>query len=314
MGVTQRAGTKPWLRLAAYVLLLHVGVAVAVTTMARARTDAALMRLGTLVMDYAEATHQQTPRTVVLNGVQVQLSVGAATRSVSDVLDHFQRRCKQHAGGLGAQLHDALRTSGGTQAASAPSDTLLDGIYRMGNEHRGVVACLDLGVASISMDELARRVQRVTDSGDLSQLGRLRFVSAERGAQRTVFVAMWTEGPVNVRHMFPSDGDAPGYDATGIPRPSGARRVLSAREAGQDKGIHAYLATNAPLAAVRHDYLTQLQREGFQRFGDNNAQADGAIVQRAERTYAITFSAADERATLVTISSFNEATGAIAAR
>lgn len=302
-----------WLRLWAYGLLVHVVAAGLLVTAVNARADAALLRLGTLVMDYADATHQQPPRTVLLNGAQARLSVGATTRSVSDALDHFQRRCAQRSGGLGKQLRDALVASGQAHAKSVPHDALLDGIYRVGNDTRGVVACLDLGEAPVSMAELAARVQRVTDTGDLSQLGNLRFVSVERGDQRTVFVALWTDGPINVRHMFPSDGDAPGIDAVSIPRPAGARRVLSAWETGQDKAVHAY-TTTTPLTTVRRGYLAQLRAAGFQFFDDNVAQADGAIVQRADRTFAIAFSAADTGTTLVTISSLDDATGAIKLR
>ncbi len=313
MGLTTKhAAAKAWLRLGAYVALLHVIAGVGLMTVARARTDAALSRFGQLVMDYAEATHQQAPRTVVINGAHLQLSVGASKRSVSEVLDHFQRRCASRSGGFGEQLQDALIAA--SQAQSVSHAAVLDGSYRIADETHGVVACLDTGRSVMSMEELARRAQRVTESGDLSQLGHLRFVSAERGDQRTVFVAMWTEGAINLRHMFPGDGDAPGVDHPGVPRPAGARRVLSAWEHGQDKAVNAYRVGNTSPTVARQHYIARLRADGFALLGDPNGRADGTIAQRGQQYIAATFSPADETSTLVTISSLGGATEAVTLR
>ena len=47
----------------------------------------------------------------------------------------------------------------------------------------------------------------------------------------TAVVALWTEGAVNVKQMFPEQGDAPGNDAPGV-----LRRVRSAEGTPMEHG------------------------------------------------------------------------------
>jgi hypothetical protein len=104
------------------------------------------------------------------------------------------------------------------------------------------------------------------DSGDVGQLGDMRYVIARRDEKsgRTHVLAMWTEGAFNVLKMFPQRGDAPGTDPVRFPRPPQSRRVFSARIEGHDHSIRMYDSGATP-QAVREHYARFMRESGWNR-------------------------------------------------
>jgi len=316
MTTPERQRRRAWLRLLAYVAVVQLAAAWTVVTLVRARVDEALLRVGSLVMQYAGASYQQEPRTLLLNGARIGLSVGVSERPVHEVLDHFERRCRQHSGNLREQFAEAM-THAGDGAREVDRDGVWpDPVVRADEATRGVVACLDLGEGELSMDELSRRAGVLLLTGDLAQMGALRFVSVERGDTQTVFVTTWSDGPIDTPSMFPTEGDAPGLDLPDVPRPANARRVLSARESGQTKAFNAYAVSGQPLDETRRAFAAQMVAAGFAvpAAGTTGSETSGYVAQRGDAAVVVAFVAPERAETIVTISSLGDATSAVTVR
>ena len=316
MRFPDRHRRRAWLRLLGYVAVVQLAAAWTVVTLVRARVDEALLRAGALVMEYAGASYQQEPRTLLLNGARIGLSVGVSERPVSDVLDHFERDCRQRSGQLAEQLHEAMNRAGEAGSEVAHHGMWPDPVVRAEEAERGVVACLELGDATLSMEELSRRASALLLTGDLSQVGGLRLATVERGDNQTVFVTTWSDGPIDTPSMFPTEGDAPGFDMSGVPRPANARRVLSAREAGQAKAFNAYAVSGQPLDETRRAFTAQMVAAGFTvpKAGTTGSETSGYVAQRGDEAVVVAFVAPERAETIVTISSLGDATSAVTVR
>lgn len=303
---------RAWLRLAAYVIALQCAVTALAVREVQARTDRALSHVGTLLMEYVGAKHQQAPRTLMLNGAEIKLSVGNTDHSVSTVIDHFHKRCDEHSGGLGKQLRALAQ--GRRPLKVGPEDAALDGVLRVQSESRGVLACVDTGAGALSIADLAARARAFVTTGDLSRLGNLRFVSVERGEVGTVFVAVWNEGPLNIGEMFPESGDAPGHDLPRVPRPMDSRRIASAWEVGQRRSFGVYEIADRSLSQVTQQFRQQLQVATFEIRDGGSSDVAGFVAERGELSVMVAFAQADLGRTLVTISSLSDATAAVTTR
>lgn len=252
------------LRLAAFAATVSVVLGVVTVRAAAQNVREGMLSLGREMMRFADGRAMTPVRTLALNGARVEFATGSTTESVTRVLDWYQARCAQHSGGMDRVL-DAVRerlptplrpdAEGMAQRAST---------LREGTDRAGFVACLDLGTAqTVTPEEILRRVSTFTRTGNLADVGGLRYLYAERTASGgTHMVGFWSDGEVNVTRMFPSTGDAPGDDPEDVGRPPvGMRRVLSAREEGEPYGMTVY-AGNTPRPQVESHY-----REAFQRAG-----------------------------------------------
>jgi hypothetical protein len=63
--------------------------------------------------------------------------------------------------------------------------------------------------------------------------------------------------------MFPKDGDAPGLDPAGVPRPDGAQRLLSGIEHGAPYSFTAYKTRATSSQALAGWYRASLGQAGF---------------------------------------------------
>jgi hypothetical protein len=90
--------------------------------------------------------------------------------------------------------------------------------------------------------------------------------------------------------MFPPCADAPGKDPMGIPRPDGARRVLSGIEHGAPYALTLYQGGGLSDAELFDWYLARLRGLGFHVVPDPSkrsltAERDGrTVVIRTSRT------------------------------
>lgn len=217
-------------------LVLAFGAAIAVGgsfRQAHAQLDESLLELGARMMHYDEAETQRAPRDLVINGQVLRITTGTVARPLDAVLDVFEQRCADADGELTEQLLNLREEHGSDEDISMLEAPILR------NEHgeTGYVACIDLGPTSVTVPELAERLQAYNRSGDVAEIGDARYVFAEQSGTgeeaSTHFVALWTTGTFNMRRMFPAEGDAPGDDPNGVPRPPESRRVLQGFERGQ---------------------------------------------------------------------------------
>lgn len=206
---------------------------------AHANASEMLWSLGAQMMRYFPAQRQDTPRTLFLNGQALKLSVGSTTHSVSQVLDAFEAKCVSRDGRIAETLENKGKLNG--KPITKKAARWLDATLREGGQEQGFVACLDMGPHTLGPQELVERLTDFTRTGDVSKVGELRYVFVQKGEKKTVFTTLWTEGEFNVAAMFPSLGDAPGYDDPEVPRPTGSRRILSTWEAGHAQALRMYV-------------------------------------------------------------------------
>ncbi len=258
---------------------------------ARAQVSENLWDLGSQMMRYADASRQDTPRDLVVNGQVLRLSSGTARRSATEVLDFFEGRCAEVDGSLTEQLTEARdRDPSRWEDDRDPSPTM-----REDNGRAGYVACLDYG-QSISVAELGARLHRFGETGDVSDVGQMRFVFVEsretdEGPQ-THFVAMWTTGSFDVDRMFPEEGDAPGRDVEGLGRPPRSRRVLSSFERGEPYTLTVYQARGDE-AELERFYRRELASSGWTILEpEGGRRGDGPrtfVAEQGERMLTFVF-------------------------
>jgi hypothetical protein len=227
---------------------------------AHAYSERVLQRLGDHMMRYAGAHHQTVPEEIEVNGAAFFLSTGSVAAPVSEVLDQFHAKCLAKNG----QLHDQWASLGQKRRANLQGHgSLWDGVFRSDGRDNGIVACAETGDGPLPPEVLISRLKAVLATGDIAKLGNLRYVYVTRGQDQSVFVAMWSEGALNFRSMFPSQGDAPGEDPPGLPRPAGSRRVLSTRPKGVDAAVNVYSSTQQRADALVAFYGDALPKAGY---------------------------------------------------
>jgi hypothetical protein len=227
---------------------------------AHAYGEQMLSRFGEHMLRYAGADHQSEPEEIGVNGAAFFLSTGAVDASVSEVLDQFQAKCASQNGQLREQW---AALSKRRHSALNHYSPLWDGVFRGGGRTHGVVACAETGAGPLPPEQLITRIKAVLATGDLAKLGGLRYVYAARDGRRTMFVAVWSEGALNFRQMFPAHGDAPGSDPVGIPRPKDTRRVLSTQPLGSKATLNVYQAEQQSAQELGNFYARQLPAAGF---------------------------------------------------
>jgi len=206
------------------------------------------------ILGIPDAWVRGAPRSIALNGARIRIASGHSEQTLHDLLDRAERDCRERSGALDARAEALHRNSGRPR--------LSNGILRAEHGKEGLVACLDLGHAELSLDDLAARLSDFAGDGDLQRLGGVRLLRAEARAQGAFFVTASTEGAVPLWRMFPADGDAPGLDASDVARPVGSRRVLSAWQEQGAPAIHVY-ETQQAIEALWPKYARELEAAGW---------------------------------------------------
>jgi hypothetical protein len=95
---------------------------------------------------------------------------------------------------------------------------------------------------------MVERLQQFARTGDLSNVGKLRYVHARQtGEGRSHVVTAWTDGTFDVSALMPKNGeDTPGADSMFLPRPDSAVRILTADVQGVPYALRLYDAAGAP--------------------------------------------------------------------
>lgn len=173
------------------------------------------------------------PRLIELNGFPLHLQVGRSADSPRQVVDFYQRSCARSHHSAGPP--PLVRRDG-----ADPS--LLVGVDGDGDEVRRRMAALR---------------QHFIHTAPLC------MVYAHAAGDATDFMAVWSDTPLPPRVLSPpAQGDAPGYDIAGVPRPSGARRSFNLVEPSVGYILVAYVSDDQPEVAFR-EAVNQLVAEGF---------------------------------------------------
>jgi hypothetical protein len=206
---------------------------------------------------------------LLLNGARFVVRTETSLGSLASVLGAAHARCAERSL-LAPRPRVAENRLSARGAALVAQALAVDGVLDAERDGEGVVACVETNEGKPPFSdpqELGRALAAAAESGDLSVLGSFRYVYARADRDgRTGQLELTSEGSLNVRQMFPKQGDAPGIDDAELPRPAGTRRVLSVvHEVRQ--GIRAAALTGyespQPASELRRAYATELRARGF---------------------------------------------------
>jgi len=224
-----------------------------------------------------------------MNGASLMMTTGVAPRPMEQVLDHFEAECQKRDGRWAEQIAE-LERQGHAIASATPYGAEHGGTLRFASAHEGFVACLDTGEDILPPEGFLARLSTFLESGDLSVIGNLRYAyvrPSQEDPEHAAFVLnLWSDTPVNIYDMFPSEGDAVGDDPEGLPRPDGAQRILAVREVGEPYGMWLYASRSATPAQAEAYYREALVRRGWELAAEGRSlpvAADGTRLVVAER-------------------------------
>jgi hypothetical protein len=282
-------------RLSAYAAVVAVVATCLAARSARAAMRESSMALGRELEQLGDLAG--TTKAVSLNGQRMFVSTAVTPLGVPAVLDRFEAECVAHPNALARSAEEAI--------GRAPAKVLraLDlrarlSIARSGDATEGVVACLWGHGETKSATAVVREV---ATGWDMASLGDLVFVHArvtEGGV--THVVTTHTEGSFKPFAMFPESGDVPGTDSAIAPRPSDARRVLSAVSEDAPYAIRSY-TVDRPAARALADVDAAMGERGWTALERQDAPAEGhafmhtsgvvvyALARHAEAGTVLTF-------------------------
>lgn len=238
--------------------LVLLGLATAMTLRkAQAKLAESLSGFGQQIARLHELSPDSAPRKLMLNGLELRMMTLSTSLDVKAALDRFGSVC--HAVGQ-IDMPATVRQTLETATVPGVADSL--GILRMDADTEGFLACIDLG-EGLDAEGFLRRLRDFGESKNLRSLGQFRYGLARRTGDTTTLVLFWTEGDAKLTEMFPQSGDAPGRDLSGMPRPRGATRVLSAYEQGQPYGVANYRVEGSTHAQALDAYETLLASHGW---------------------------------------------------
>jgi hypothetical protein len=199
------------------------------------------------------------------------------------------------------------------RSLSATLAELLDlRVARHQEGEAGQLACFVPPPGGAGLKALVDAVREVAGTGDFARLGQFHYAVARRAENgKTHLLLAWAEGPFRIGALFPAEGDAPGGDLEGVPRPPASIRELSARSASSSATLNLYTSRESP-ERVLSFYEQALTQAGFDPLVDPQAlkrAADGEYVHafvRGGRAVGLGVSPSGQTGTQVAIVDFGE--------
>ncbi len=235
----KRKRLRAVLRLMAYCLVVSLVIGVVALRSAYGDMKESVMIIGRQLSQFKDLTHGSYR--LRLNGEPINVASAMTDQPIKQVLDRFQTACEQGDLGLADQFKKLPATLKKKVKAKLDHNGWHFGIMRKESEDEGMVACL-VQRHDVLKTPVAQRLSRFAATGDLGELGLLRYAYARRTSSgRTHVVTSWTDGAFHVFNLAPVDGsEPPGSDAPHVGRPSGAKRLLSAEIEGTPHSIRVY--------------------------------------------------------------------------
>ncbi|MFO0677799.1 MAG: hypothetical protein U0169_14780 [Polyangiaceae bacterium] len=234
---------------------------------------------------------------VRINGEKIRVSSALTELPVASVLDRFEDECRTRAGGLAEEFEHLPEPARERVVRDPRTPTILGrptfGVLReVDGDRRGLVACFVSDDAGGSRGA-ASRIGAFLTSGNLGELGNLRYVVAKKSTNgKTHVVTAWTDGPLELGRLFPNEGDVPGTDADDVPRPPRSRRILDAGIEGASHGVRIY-DSSASAADVLATFDTDMPVRGWERTRAFEKDQDGARAYLREGRDVLVFTEVD---------------------
>jgi hypothetical protein len=216
-----------------------------------------------------------------LNGEVLNVGNVMVDESVGQVLDRTQSHCEAgESGGIGPSF-EGLREQDGTDA--------------------GMVLCFAKDGVGPRLPFIDR-VAKFVESRDLRDVGPLRYTVARKAASgQTHVLTFWSNDSLRLDRILPREGDAPGRDGEGVPRPEGALRILEAGVEGTSFTIRTYEVAKTPEEALE-SYHGTLQGVGWL---SNGAAAEaigtGRAYSRGDEDILVTVAAQGKGSVVTTV-------------
>jgi hypothetical protein len=248
-----------WLRLGSYLCLIVVGSVWWLAHQAHAEVAERALQVGHELQRIHPAKAGITPMRI--NGQLLSLSSLVVPHPVAEVLDRFSARCGRDSAGVEEELQTLQQKGAKLPAELSPS---VFGVFRSDDDEReGTAACFARSGAG-GLQRLAGAMTRAAESGDLAELGQLRYVFARRAQDpnHTHVISVWSQGPLRVAEMFPENGDVPGSDIMPNVRPPAAQRVLASEALNAPYQLALYESSARP-DQVLTSYDGQLKKHGY---------------------------------------------------
>jgi hypothetical protein len=245
-------------RVLAYGTVVAAGLGALTVRSAVADVGTQSLELGRKLADLQDVIHGA--QEFRLNGQTVFFSSTKSDEAVAAVLDRFEHHCDN------ARAFDALKWK--TLADMKGTDIDKTGkVSRFGVLRKedatvgdGVVMCF---TNSSGPRDFLTSMQAFAVSGDLHDLGDVRYAHATRKDGSTTVQTMWTDGSFNIRSIIGTPGhDSIGSDFATLPRPIHATRTITAEALNTPYSARIYESTDAP-DVVLQAYSDKMLADGW---------------------------------------------------
>ena len=256
MTTSQAKPRRRWLRVVLYGALLSTIAFGFVVHRAAAELGERSVRLGKGLENFAGLAGRTTRLT--FNGAEFSVSTQVLDQSVDQALGRFIERCNQDVDALSSDLAREM------PARSRMTEGFFQRLLVMRNavaEGAVTAACLG-GLGEGGLLGLSERAKRFAESGDVSELGQLRYAYMRGVAKRTHVILVSAEGPLQLGELFPVDSDVPGRDVVPGVRPDNSRRVFAAAATGTPHVMTTY-RVGAQASAAISNYGQKLEAIGY---------------------------------------------------
>lgn len=198
------------------------------------------------------ARHVRDGRRIVINGAPIFFRTSTVQGSIDDALAGVAGECRS--GERRTMLGGAPPREGDTLAVA------------------GALELVRVDRQSVAGASASLCVFRERNSGTL-----VRYTMAKRVDDATTSViTIATESSAPFESLYPDEGDAPGGDFEGVPRPKGSRRVFAASVEGEPYGVRMY-ESESPLRDTVAEYDAEMAAH---RWTSSKAVADAMPAAR----------------------------------
>lgn len=242
---------RPWIRLSALLFVIALAGSVLTWRRASAAVSERALELGQHLQQVGDSVLGQT--FLSLNGQTVHVTSIRSAKSLDALSRRFAALCPD----ASTDVREALASP--PELTPPRANGLLEqGVFSFRSDS-GQRALLCFGGAT-TFPQIASGAKRFLVSGDLTDIGPVRYLFASERDGRASGVLVQSHGSLDVRAMFPEDGDVPGGDLLGA-RPPHARRSLAIEAGGY--AIRGYVSRDAPKVALA-GYEQALHSAGFE--------------------------------------------------
>jgi len=219
-----------------------------------------LAEISDQLMRLPDAHYGSSTQQLWINGLSLNLQSGSSEKDPFVVSQQFRAACAARSA---MQLGERESAALGPLKNAGWFRSMLDGVAVNRSDAGTSIICIDAMHKPWDVLSIAQAARRFVSSGELLELGRLRYALVRNGSKGgSVFLTLWTDGSTRLLEQFPRDHDAPGVDFPDVARVQGSQRFLSARLSDSVLAIYAH--REGSLEELSQRYRNALQAGGYE--------------------------------------------------